>query len=190
MFILKKDIMISQLINYLLNIAKKHILVNYVGYNRKINVNSQNNTRYYQFIIDNESLLEKQIVEGILTLRLNIDVLGFVDSSTNVLEVQDNALHCILDVMEYIDNDDFPIEVRDYSIVSFSEYSDDNSAGIRTTLQLVIPSPINLCEYKDNFIDKEEEVETEIELNVDDDKCTNINYNSSTSINLNPIKLS
>lgn len=182
--------MIQEFITYLLNTAKKHKAVNYVGYKRQININDQNNTKYYQFIIDNEGLLEKQLVEGILTLRLNIDVLGFVSSDLTVLDIQDTALHIILDFMEYInaDNEYYNLEVRDYSIASFSEYTDDNSAGVRCTIQFIVPSPINLCEYKDNFITKEEEVVVDIDVNPENE-CTNTNFNTSSTITLNPLKL-
>lgn len=182
--------MISELITYLMNTAKQHKAVNYVGYKREVNINDQNNTKYYQFIIDNEGLLEKQIVEGILTLRLNIDVLGFVTSDSNVLGVQDTALHIILDFMEYINNDMeyYNLEVRDYSIASFSEYTDDNCAGIRATIQLIVPSPINICEYKNNFIEKSEEEIPVIEIS-NGDECTNTKYNTTSNLIISPIKL-
>ena len=120
--------MIKELITHLMDIAAQHKAVNKVGYKRQININDQSNEKYFQFIIDNESLLEKQLVEGIMTLRLNIDVLGFISSDLTVLDVQDTALHIILDFMEYINNDSeyYNLEVRDYSIVSFSEYTDVN----------------------------------------------------------------
>lgn len=184
--------MIKELITYLLNTAKRHKAVNYVGYKREININDQNNTRYYQFIIENECFLEKQLVEGILTLRLDIDCLGFVTSDLTPLDVQDTALHIILDFMEYINNDSeyYNLEVRDYSIVSFSEYTDDNSAGVRATIQFIVPNPINICEYESNFIDKDEEDEIELDINIDNDECTNTRYNNNESnLILNPIKL-
>lgn len=183
--------MISELITYLINTAKKHKAINYVGYKRQININDQHNTKYYQFVIDNESLLEKQLVEGIMTLRLNIDVLGFVSSDLTVLDVQDTALHIILDFMEFINNDStyYNLEVRDYSVASYSEYTDDNCAGVRATIQLIVPNPINICEYKYNFIEKEEEVEVEMDINPDND-CSNIKYNNNESdLIISPIKL-
>lgn len=183
--------MISELITYLLHTAKQHKAVNYVGYKRQININDQHNTKYYQFVIDNESLLEKQLVEGIMTLRLNIDVLGFIYSDLTVLDVQDTALHIILDFMEFINNDStyYNLEVRDYSIASYSEYTDDNSAGVRCTMQLIVPNPINLCEYRDNFIEKEQETEVEIDMNPENE-CSNIKYNNNESdLIISPIKL-
>ena len=179
--------MIIQLIDYIQNIAKQHKAVNYTSYKQQIDINHQNNYRYFQFNIDDEVLLEKQLVEGILTARLNIDILGFVTQEQTPLIIQDTALHIMLDVMEYINNDNL-VEIRDYSIVSFSNYTDDNCSGIRCTLQLVIPNPINICEYKDNFIEKEEIIEDELELNPDNECCEYKQMNNN--LILNPIKLS
>ena len=174
-----------------MDIAAQHKAVNKVGYKRQININDQSNEKYFQFIIDNESLLEKQLVEGIMTLRLNVDVLGFISSDLTVLDVQDTALHIILDYIEYINADTtyYNLEVRDYSIASYSEYTDDNSAGVRCTMQLIVPNPINLCEYRDNFIEKEQETEVEIDMNPENE-CSNIKYNNNESdLIISPIKL-
>lgn len=173
-----------------MEIAAQHKVVNKVGYKRQININDQSNEKYFQFIIDNESLLEKQLVEGIMTLRLNIDVLGFISSDLTVLDIQDTALHIILDFMEYINNDTtyYNLEVRDYSIASYSEYTDDNAAGVRATIQLIVPNPINICEYRDNFIEKEEEVKVEMDINPENN-CSNTSFNTTSNLILNPIKL-
>lgn len=173
-----------------MDIAVQHKAINKVGYKRQININNQSNEKYFQFIIDNESLLEKQLVEGIMTLRLNVDVLGFISSDLTVLDVQDTALHIILDYMEYINADTtyYNLEVRDYSIASYSEYTDDNCAGVRATIQLIVPNPINICEYRDNFIEKEEEVKVEMDIKPENN-CSNTSFNTTSNLILNPIKL-
>ena len=72
----KKENMIKEFINYILDIAKYHKAINYVGYKRNININDGHNTKYYQFIIEDECFLEKQLIEGILTLRLDIVIIN------------------------------------------------------------------------------------------------------------------
>lgn len=184
----KKENMIKEFINYILDIAKYHKAINYVGYKRNININDGHNTKYYQFIIEDECFLEKQLIEGILTLRLDIDVMGFVTSDVTVLDVQDNALHILLDVIEFINNGDM-VEVRDYSFISFSEYTDDKASGVRASVQFIIPSPINICEYKDNFIEKEEEVTVDIDI-TPSNECSNTSFiTDENKLILNPIKL-
>lgn len=183
--------MVKELIDYLLNIAYKHISVNYVGYKREININDSHNKPSFQFIIENDNpLIEKQIIEGIITMRLDIDIIGFVSQDVSVIEIQDEALHIALDFMEYIKNNgEYGLDIRDYSILGLSEFTDDNSSGVRLSIKLVIPNPINLCEYEEHFIEKEIPVKDELILSKEDE-CTNSKFNSeTTSLKLNPIKL-
>lgn len=183
--------MIKELTDYLLEIAYKHISVERVGYEREININDSHNHKSFQFIIENDSpLLEKQIIEGILTLRLSIDIIGFVDNKTSVIDIQDNALHIALDWMEYINNHEpYNLDIRDYSILALTEYTDDNSSGIRLSLKLAIPNPINICEYEEHFIDKPEPQEETLDL-TNGDECTNSHFNNEdNTLKLNPLKL-
>lgn len=183
--------MINELITYLLTTARKHKSVNYIAYARDVNINHQHNNKSYQFIIDSEQLLESTNNEGIMNIKFNVTVMGFKANNVNKLQIQDTSLHILLDWIEYIDNDKtYPnIYVNNYSVVSFDEFTDDNSVGIRATISLTVPSPINLCEYKDNFIEKTTNEIPTIDMNVTDDKCTNSKWDMKTDLTLNPIKL-
>ena len=183
--------MIKQLIDYILNIASKHKAVNYTAYLPYKNINDQHNNKYYQFIIEDEAMLNKQLIEGIDTINLDIDILGFINKDNDNLTVQDNCLHILLDVLEFIKNDNTQLEVRDYSIVSFSNFTDDRCSGIRCSLQLIIPSPINICQYEDNFINKPIPTpEPELDMS-ETDSCTKEHFTESNDnrIDLNPIDL-
>lgn len=182
--------MIKQLVNYLKDTFYKNKLVNTVKYQSQILINQQPTNQYYEVSIDDDNIINNNITEGILTIQFNITILG---RENDILTAQDNALHIALDVMEYIYNDNKQISIHDYSILALSEYTDDKASGVRLTLELIIPSPINLCEYKDNFDEnkKIEEKENELILN-DSDECTNSNnqsYSDNKEITLNPIKL-
>ena len=185
--------MIKELITYLLKTAKKHNLINSVAYKSAIDINQQNNEMYYQFIIDNEQLLNKQITEGILTLNISTFILGFV-TNNDVITVQDNALHIALDIMQYINNNsEYPLQIRDYSILSFSEYSDDNCAGVKLDMQLSIPSPINICTYQENFTETplEDDIINDLTL-YSSDECTRLKSSKNGQIQpltLKPAKL-
>ena len=41
------------------------------------------------------------------------------------------------------------------------EFTDDRSAGQRLTLELFMVDPVNLCTFKDNFLDEPKIIETE-----------------------------
>ena len=179
--------MIQQLINYLLETAKRHKAVSYAAYKRDWNINDMHNHKYYQFIIDDECLLDTLVSEsGILTLKLSAVVLGFVKTNESVLKTQETALHIVLDWMEKIKTtNELQLQIRDYSILSFSEYTDDNCSGVKVDIQFVIPSPVNLCEFENNFIDKEEE-EVDNIINLDNVKLP---IKEDKPITLRPIRL-
>lgn len=183
--------MIKELITFLLESFYKHKMVSYVKYQEDIYINSQNDNPYYQVSIDSDgSRLDKQITEGIITLQYNITVLG---REKEIITAQDNALHIFLDVLEYMQNKKDNLSVHDYSVLSLSEYTDDKASGIRATLQLAVPSPINLCEYMDN-IDEEKEIaikENTLEME-GNDPCTsskNESFSDDKEITLKPIKI-
>lgn len=180
--------MIKQLVDLLLESFYKHKMVSFVKYQEDIYINAQNDNDYYQVSIESDGdRLEKQITEGILTIEYNITILGRED----VLTAQDNSLHILLDTLEYLQAQ-YNLNVRDYSVLSLSNYTDDRASGIRATVQFTIPSPLNLCEYMDNF-DEDKIIpihENDLELD-SSDSCTN-SYNKTDSdndITLNPIKL-
>lgn len=181
--------MIKQLIDYINGIASKHKLVNTTKYIAYQDINNQHNNKYYEFLIEDEARIEKQITEGIITIDLNIDVLAFLTKDLDNLTAQDNCLHILLDVLQYVKTENSQLELRDYSIASFSKYTDDNCSGIRATIELIIPSPINLCEYKNNFEDKEIEPEEEDTTLSNGDDCTGESFNTDGEFDLNPLDI-
>lgn len=182
--------MIRQTIEDILNIAYKHISVNTVGYVKQLDLNDQHNEKSFQFIITDDGLLEKQIVEGIVTLKLSGAIIAFQDTSTPTIALQDEATHIFFDVVEFINNDNgYHYEVRDYALNSISQYTDNNCSGVYFTIQLILPSIVNLCEYQDHFIDKPIEPKEELILN-NGDECTEEKFPQKSSVlRLNPLRL-
>lgn len=177
--------MIKQFIDNILHIAHQHILVGNTAYKREININDQHNHKYYQFLIDNEGLLQ-QVTTSAMKYKTNILVLG----RGAAIDVQDEALHIFLDVLEMIDDELTDVEVEEWSAMDLVEYSDDNCSGIRASISFILPIPINLCEYKEHFVEKPEPETEQLELS-DEDECTNTKNTKSSNkqIDLQPLKL-
>lgn len=181
--------MIKELVDDILGIARKHISVNTVSYKRELNINDLHSEPSFQFILMDDGLMEKQITEGIITLKIGAYILGFVGKGNKSLDIQDEATHICLDIIEYINNNMYQMQIRDFSIAGISEYSDNNCSGVYATLQFILPNPVNLCEYKEHFIDKPSVPTDELELS-NGDECTNTKYQEEGStLRLNPIKL-
>ena len=77
------------------------------------------------------------------------------------------------------------ISVYDYDFLAISHFTDDNSAGYRLSLELIIPNPVNLCEYLNNFSEDNIPVEAEKPLDIINSKPDT----KSNELVLNPIRL-
>ena len=90
-----------------------------------------------------------------------------------MLDVQNNAYTIACDIMAYIDTkEEFygVLSVYDYDILTLERYTDDSTAGVKLSLVLEMPSPVNLCTLDDNFDDEphEDEPDKEIDINVEE----------------------
>ena len=180
--------MYKDIVDYIGNIALKHIAVKSFKYQKRIMVNQQNNNSYMQFIIEDDTYLQYIKTANVFTATFNIDIIGQPKDDTDILNVQNDALQVGAEVIQYITNDDTYrnlISVSDYDFLTISHFTDDNSAGYRLSLELVIPNPVNLCEYLNNFSEDNIPVEAENPLDIINSKPDT----KSNELVLQPIKL-
>lgn len=172
--------MLKDVIEILKDISLRHKGVRTFRYQGDDFNNAQNNYKTYQVYVDDISLHEINITTNIFKARFEIYVLGFVDDDNDVLTVQNNAYTIAADIMAYIDTkDEFKgvLSVYDYSILTLSHYSDDNAAGVKLSLVLQMPSPVNLCTLDDNFNDEPYKEEEDKEITINDDEVGDIELN-------------
>lgn len=141
--------------------------------------NAQNNYKGYQVYVDDISLHQLNITTNIFKVEFQVYVLGHPtgESGNTVLDVQNNAYTIAVDILGKIDSDDAYrgiLGVYDYSILTLSHYTDDNAAGVKLSLVLQMPSPLNYCELDDNFDDEEHEEEQDHEIDVPDNEVGDI----------------
>ena len=163
--------MIKDVINVIKNAALRHKGVRTFRYQGDDLNNAQNNYKGYQVYVDDISHSQLNITTGIFKVEFQIYVLGFADgtSGNTILDVQNNAYTIACDIMAFIDTQDEYrgiLSVYDYSILTLSHYTDDNSAGVKLSLVLEMPSPLNWCTLDDNFNDTpyEEPEDTPIDV--------------------------
>ena len=105
----------------------------------------------------------------------------------NELIIHNDAFLIANNMITFIENDDTYqgiIRVYDYSLLNLSHFTDDNDAGIRLSLELVVPNPSTVCDIENNFdrtLETEEEKDKEINLNIE--------TKEDDTINITPIKL-
>lgn len=164
--------MIEQLVNYFIETFLKHRAVKYSKYQNRVYTNAQNNNAYMQANIDTDpygQLLTSQ--NNLFTYTFNIDVLGFPTKEYTVMQCQSDALTICVEFIQYIKNDlqwMGQLDVRDYSFLALDEYTDDKAAGQRMTIELIVPNPINLCEWRDDFDEDQMQLEETDDIDLKD----------------------
>lgn len=141
--------------------------------------NAQNNYKGYQVYVDDISLHQLNITTNIFKVEFQVYVLGHPtgESGNTVLDVQNNAYTIAVDILGKIDSDDAYrgiLGVYDYSILTLSHYTDDNAAGVKLSLVLQMPSPLNYCELDENFDEEEHQEEQDHEIDVPDNEVGDI----------------
>lgn len=175
--------MLKDVINIIKDISLRHKGVRTFRYQSEILNNAQNNHKMYQVYVDDVSLHELNITTNIFKAKFEIYILGFVDDENTVLDVQNNAYTIACDIMAYIDTkDEFKgiLSVYDYSILTLSHYTDDNASGVKLSLVLEMPSPVNLCSLDDNFNDEPYEDDEDSEIDINNDEIGDIEINPIT----------
>lgn len=186
MFIINKIKMLKDVIEILKNISLRHKGVRTFRYQGNDFNNAQNNYKTFQVYVDDISLHELNITTNIFKATFEIYILSQPngESGNTVLDVQNNAYTIACDIMAYIDTkEEFQgiLSVYDYSLLTLAEYTDDRSSGVKLTLTLEMPSPVNLCTLDDNFNDEPYEDDEDMEIDIDKEEVG--------EISINPIKL-
>lgn len=178
--------MLTDIINIIKNVSLRHKGVRTFKYQADKLNNAQNNYGTYQVYVDDVSLHQLNITTNIFKAEFEVYVLSQPDgtSGNTILDVQNNAYTIACDIMAYIDTQDAfqgILRVYDYSILTLSHYSDDDSAGVKLSLVLQMPSPVDLCTLDDNFNDEPYSGDTDTEITINKDEIG--------EIDINPIKL-
>lgn len=176
--------MLKDVIDILRDISLRHKGVRTFSYKGNDLFNAQNNHKYFQVYVDDVSHHQLNITTNIFKAEFEVYVLGFVSDDTTVLEVQNNAYTIACDIIAYIDNSSEYkgiLSVYDYSILTLSHFTDDSSSGVKLSLVLQMPSPVNLCTLEDNFNEELYEDEEDKEITITEDTVGDID--------LKPIKL-
>ena len=148
--------------------------------------NAQNNYKGYQVYVDDISLHQLNITTNIFKVEFQIYVLGHPtgESGNTLIDIQNNAYTIAVDILGKIDSDDAYrgiLGVYDYSILTLSHYTDDNAAGVKLSLVLQMPSPLNWCTLDENFDEEEHEEEPDHDIDIDETEVGDID--------ITPIKL-
>lgn len=161
--------MLNELISVIRDTCLRHKLIKTFKYQAAIYNNAQNSNKYLQAYVDDVHMSQLLISTSpnIFTITFDLYILGFVDTEDTTLNVQDKCYDTALQIiMKLGDLEEYQsiIEVHDYSLLTLSHYTDDNSAGVKATIELRVP--IGMCDLDDYFNDEpyEDEDDEDIEI--------------------------
>ena len=179
--------MLKDIIEILRDVSLRHKGVYTFKYQDKVYNNAQNNYRTYQVYCDDVSLHELNITTNIFKAKFELYILAQPngESGSTILDVQNNAYTIAVNILAYLDSQDAfsaILSVYDYSILTLSHYTDDDSAGVKLSLVLEMPSPLNWCTLDENFDDEPHEEEQDKEITISGDTV-------SEDLQITPIKL-
>lgn len=161
--------MIKDLVNIIKDVCLRHKGIKTFRYQSNIYNNAQNNYKPFQVYLDDVSYHNLNITTNIFTVEFNMYILSQPTKDKDcILEVQDAAYTIAADIVAYLDyNYRGIMNMHDYAIMTLSHYSDDDSAGVRLSITLEVPSPVNLCDLDDNFNPEPYSGDTDTEITVD-----------------------
>jgi hypothetical protein len=179
--------MIADLVNIIKNVSLRHKLVKTFRYQGDDYNNAQNNFRTYQVYLDTVSLHQLNITTNIFTSSFEMYILSQPngESGNTVEDVQTYAFTIAVDILAALDNwNEFRgiLSIHDYSILTLSDYSSDRSSGVKLSVVLETPSPLNLCEYEDHFNDEPYQQEDDKKIDID-------NKEVAEELDIRPIRL-
>ena len=174
--------MIKDIIEILKDISLRHKGVRTFRYQGDDLNNAQNNFKAFQVYVDDISHHQLNITTNIFKAEFEIYILKQPDgtSGNTVLDVQNDAYTIAVNIMAKIDTDEAfrgILSVYDYSILTLSHYTDDNAAGVKLSLVLSMPSPLNWCTLDENFNDESYKDEPDREITINDDEIGDIDIN-------------
>lgn len=175
----------KEIVNAIITPLKHFKGVNFVRYTGDDLINQQHNHKALQAWVDNISFSQYNLTTNINKIEFQIYILGFPENTPeNILDIQDECYNVAVNLLTYIDN--MPqfqgmVSLYDWSILTLSNYTAQNNAGVKVSVVLNAMSPINMCEYQDWFNDKPYEE--------DEDKQITINEDEIGEITLKPVTL-
>ena len=175
----------KEVTNAIIDTLKRFKGVNFVKYTGDDLINAQNNNKTIQCWVDDISLHQFNLTQNVAKAEYQIYIIGFVtgESGNTVLDVQDRCYDIALYTLAYLDTkEEFKgiISLYDYSILTLSHFSTDDSAGVKLSVVLTIPNGVNLCELDEHFGEPYPE---------DKDNEIDIDINEVGDIDLKPITL-
>lgn len=156
---------IKDIIDTFLEMSREHKLVRSFRYGRLSKMKGTGEESYPQVFLEDPIYIKRSSpMDGKVPVQVNFDITclphAFANYNVQQLTESDcqNVCHQIaLTMISKLRSDsrDFStrngIDVDDYSFVTLRHWGDDDAAGIRCTLELLVDNDIQLCDIDEHF---------------------------------------
>lgn len=171
---------IKKIIDTFYNLSKEHKLVRSFAYGNVSKKKGTGEQMYPEVLLEDPIYVQfSEPLDGQVPVQVNFDVtcLPQAFNNFNVKQLDEaecqNICHQI--ALSFIsklrfDNKDFTkpvyngIQVENYSFLTLRHWGDDDAAGVRCTLNLMVDSDIQLCDIDEHF-DPDKEFDIDVLLN-------------------------
>lgn len=177
--------MIKFLVDSIKEVAEHIKGVQFFNYSGVDKINAQNNNHTIQLWVEDDIYTEYLVTKDIVKMTVNIDILDKLYQGDLKQDVHDNTYKIGVVLLKLLESSfQDKISINDYSIMTLSDYSDDELYGVRLTISLFMPSPITVCNI-DDYIDELNKYykQEENQITIDTPKI------DISNININPIKV-
>ena len=176
--------MLKDLVKLLSETFRRYKTVKTFSYKDVTLFNQQGSDEMFQVLVEDSPFFELNISNQIFKASYEIYILSTPSKDEkSILSVQDTAFDIAVNVIEFIDNNFKGVmSVYDYSILLLSHFTDNDSAGVKLSIVLQVPNPVDLCRYEENFNNEPYE-------KPEDDKSINLPEKVDKKISLKKTKL-
>lgn len=156
---------IRNIVDTFYQLSKEHKLIRSFIYNRVSKVKGTGEDLYPMVLLEDPIYIRSSSpTDGKIPVQINFDITclpqAFNNFNTRQLSEEECqnvchqiALHFIAKLRQ--DNKDWEtrngIDVSDYSFLTLRNWGDDNAAGVRATMNILVDSDIQLCDIDEHF---------------------------------------
>lgn len=164
--------MYKELIEIIKNVCLRYKGVKTFRYQNIFLNNAQNNYATLQVYLSDTTHHDLNISYNppIFKMETTLYILDHpTKEEDSILDCQDRCYDAALNIIAKLDSlEEYQgiLRVHDYSIMTISHYSDDDSAGVMVSIELQIPVGVDLCSVDDNFNDEPYTPEPEKEITI------------------------
>lgn len=144
--------MLKDLVNIFSETFRRYKRVRTFKYQDITLFNQQNNNEQIEVILEDSGYFQYLITKNIFKGSLEIYILDHPSKSQeSILEKQDYCFDLAMNVLEYLETHfNGVMNIYDYSILLLSHFTDDDSAGVKLSVDLDV-NGVNFCEVEENF---------------------------------------